>query len=293
MLYGGIRINDTQSYIVILDESNKLFIPHDIIIDNTAIAIKNFINSMQQGGIAPAAICFAINPAQVKSSAAFKSFTELFAQAGYELRIINMANDKYNPIVVTKSRGADETTTALALYLKKHFSDSDIFLDADYRLIYYYYGSNHYFYLSLFYIAVFGNFLISFPIFNLWNLAAIVGLIASLGVPLMHSYRCNQLAKAKHPAFILSKHGIQYCVANNYLGPTKLKQALFYPWSSVYKIEQNKPIFMKRPSSFDNDVTYLLYIRNQPTLTLNFWEINSTADENLNILKLYKDLFSE
>ena len=89
MLYGGIRINDTQSYIVILDESNKLFIPHDIIIDNTDIAIKNFINSMQQGGIAPAAICFAINPAQVKSSAAFKSFTELFAQADYELRIIN------------------------------------------------------------------------------------------------------------------------------------------------------------------------------------------------------------
>ena len=33
MLYGGIRINDTQSCIVILDESNKLFIPHDIIID--------------------------------------------------------------------------------------------------------------------------------------------------------------------------------------------------------------------------------------------------------------------
>ena len=127
----------------------------------------------------------------------------------------------------------------------------------------------------------------------MWNLAAILGLIASLGVPLMHSYRCNQLAKAKHPAFILSKHGIQYCVANNYLGPTKLKQALFYPWSSVYKIEQNKPIFMKRPSYLDNNVTYLLYIRNQPTLTLNFWEINSTAEENLNILKLYKDLFGE
>mgnify|MGYP004556997381 FL=1 len=291
MLYGGIRINDSQSCIVILDESNKLFIPHDIIIDNTAIAIKNFINSMQQGGIAPAAICFAINPAQVKSSAAFKSFTELFAQAGYELRIINMANDKYNPIVVTKSRGADETTTALALYLKKHFSDSDIFLDADYRLIYYYYGINHYFCFILLHIAVFGNCLISFHIFNLWNLPVILGIIASLGVPLMHSYRCNQLAKAKHPAFILSKHGIQYCVANNYLGPTKLKQALFYPWSSVYKIEQNKPIFSSR--SYDNDVTYLLYIRNQPTLTLNFWEINRTADENLNILKLYKDLFGE
>lgn len=285
MLYGGIRINDTQSCIVILDESNKLFIPHDIIIDNTAIAIKNFISSMQQGGITPAAICFVINPAQVKS------FTELFAQASYELRLVNMANDKYNPIVVTKSRGADETTTALALYLKKHFSDTEIFLNADYQLIYYYYGTNHFFYISLFYIAVFGNFLISFPIFNLWNLAAIVGLIASLGVPLMHSYRCNKLAKAKHPAFTLSRYGIQYCVANNYLGPTKLKQALFYPWSSVYKIEQNKPIFMKRPSSFDNDVTYLLYIRNQPTLTLNFWEINSAADENLNILKLYKDLF--
>ena len=291
MLYGGIRINDTQSCIVIIDESNKLFIPHDIIIDNTAIAIKNFISSMQQGGITSAAICFAINPAQVKSSAAFKSFTELFAQASYELRLVNMANDKYNPIVVTKSHGADETTTALALYLKKHFSDTEIFLNADYQLIYYYYGTSLFFYISLFYIAVFGNSLLSFHIFNLWNLPVILGIIASLGVPLMHSYRCNQLAKAKHPAFILSKHGIQYCVANNYLGPTKLKQALFYPWSSVYKIEQNKPIFSSR--SYDNDVTYLLYIRNQPTLTLNFWEINSTADENLNILKLYKDLFGE
>ena len=26
---------------------------------------------------------------------------------------------------------------------------------------------------------------------------------------------------------------------------------------------------------------------------MHFWEINSTADENLNILKLYKDLFGE
>lgn len=32
MLYGGIKIEETQSIIVILGEDNKLFIPHDILL---------------------------------------------------------------------------------------------------------------------------------------------------------------------------------------------------------------------------------------------------------------------
>lgn len=39
MLYGGIKIEETQSIIVILSEDNKLFIPHDIIIANNTTDI--------------------------------------------------------------------------------------------------------------------------------------------------------------------------------------------------------------------------------------------------------------
>lgn len=53
MLYGGIKIEETQSIIVILSEDNKLFIPHDIIVANNTTDIQNFVNSMQRGGITP------------------------------------------------------------------------------------------------------------------------------------------------------------------------------------------------------------------------------------------------
>ena len=62
MLYGGIKIEAEQSIIVIVDEQNKLFIQHDIVIDNTESGIKNFLSSMQQGGIKTTDICFAISP---------------------------------------------------------------------------------------------------------------------------------------------------------------------------------------------------------------------------------------
>lgn len=53
MLYGGIKIEETQSIIVILGEDNKLFIPYDIIVANNTTDIQNFVNSMQRGGITP------------------------------------------------------------------------------------------------------------------------------------------------------------------------------------------------------------------------------------------------
>ena len=71
MLYGGIKIEETQSIIVILGEDNKLFIPHDIIVANNTTDIQNFVNSMQRGGITPEKICFAINPVHVNSIEAF------------------------------------------------------------------------------------------------------------------------------------------------------------------------------------------------------------------------------
>ena len=66
MLYGGIKIEEEQSIIVIVDEQNKLFIQHDIVIDNTESGIKNFLSSMQQGGIKPTDIYFAISPGHIK-----------------------------------------------------------------------------------------------------------------------------------------------------------------------------------------------------------------------------------
>ena len=91
MLYGGIKIEETQSIIVILGEDNKLFIPHDIIVANNTTDIQNFVNSMQRGGITPEKICFAINPVHVDSIETFNSFRQIFMQAAYDLRIINTA----------------------------------------------------------------------------------------------------------------------------------------------------------------------------------------------------------
>lgn len=293
MLYGGIKIKETQSIIVIIGNDNKLFIPHDIIITNTPTDIQNFINSMHQGGITPEKICFAINPGQVENAQAFKNFFQLLAQARYEVRIINVAHKNYKPIIVTKSRGADEVTTGLAIYLKKHFSETESFLNSDYSLSYYFYGSTFSFYIIIFYFAIFSNFLLNISIYDIFHLLVLLGLIVSFCIPTIDAYRRWKLTKDNFPAFILNRYGIQYCISNNFLGPKKLKQVHFYPWSSIYKIEQNELSFLQRRSAIENEETYYIYIKQQPTLTLNFWHINRETASNLNILKLYKNLFSE
>lgn len=293
MLYGGIKIEETQSIIVILNEDNKLFITHDIIIVNTATDIQNFVNSMRQGGITPETICFAINPGQVENTQAFKAFTQFFVQAHYEIRIINVAHKNYNPIIVTKSRGADEVTTGLAIYLKKHFTETESFLNQDYSLSYYFYDSKLSFYIILFYFAIFGNFLLNISIYDFFHLLVLLGLIVSFCIPTINAYRRWKLTKDNFPAFVLNRYGVQYCVSNNFLGPKKLKQVHFYPWNSIYKIEQNELSFFQRRSAIENEETYYLYIKQQPTLILNFWHINREIASNLNILKLYKNIFSE
>lgn len=106
MLYGGIKIEETQSIIVILGEDNKLFIPHDIIVANNTTDIQNFVNSMQRGGITPEKICFAINPVHVDSIETFNSFRQIFMQAAYDLRIINTAaqGDSFKAVTLMKKQ---------------------------------------------------------------------------------------------------------------------------------------------------------------------------------------------
>lgn len=293
MLYGGIKIEETQSTIVILDESNKLFIPHDIIVDNTSAAIYGFLTSMQQGGIAPQAICFAINPCQVENSEAFKSFTQLFAQAGYEIRIINIAHKNYTPVVVTKSRGADERTTELAIFLKKHFLEQELFLDQEYRLAFHFYRSKFYWVALVLYSIFLSTYFLRALNFDMLDLWILLCLCCAVIRPAIEDYLCRQLNKDNIPAFVLSRYGIQYCVGKSFFGPYKLKQAAFYPWSSVYKIERNEMLFFRRQTPWDNENTYRLYIRQQPTLTLNFWNIRKEEADELNLLKLYKDIFGD
>ena len=154
MLYGGKKIEETQSIIVILGEDNKLFIPHDIIVANNTTDIQNFVNSMQRGGITPEKICFAINPVHVDSIETFNSFRQIFMQATYDLRIINTAAQGDSFIVVTKSRNANEEATANAFILKHNYNDSKYFLQSDFRQSYFY-NCNLSDYFNLIFAAIF------------------------------------------------------------------------------------------------------------------------------------------
>ena len=292
MLYGGIKIEAEQSIIVIVDEQNKLFIQHDIVIDNTESGIKNFLRSMQQGGIKPTDICFAISPGHIKNAPAFKLFVKLWQSAGYELRLINIAAADYNKIVVTKSRGADEETTGVAIYLKKYFGDTSRFLDENYRLSYVYNSED----LTLWYLALylifFGDLLFNFHGFSVLIL---VPFTVTSSVSIVNNYRRKKLRKQNMPAYVISRQGVQYCIEHRWFGPKVLQPARFYSWDSIDEIKQNEVAFWHkgRQSSFDNERTFLLYIRQQPTVYLNFWYMDCDADEVLSVLQLYKQLFSE
>lgn len=292
MLYGGIKIEAAQSIIVIVDEQNKLFIQHDIVIDNTESGIKNFLSSMQQGGIKPTDICFAISLGHIKNAPAFKLFVKLWQSAGYELRLINIAAADYNKIVVTKSRGADEETTGVAIYLKKYFADTSKFLDEDYRLSYVYNAGDLTLWYFALYLIFFGDLLFNFHGFSVLILLPVM---VTSGISIVNNYRRKKLRKQNIPAYVICRQGVQCCVEHRWFGPKVLKPARFYTWDSIYEIRQNEVAFWHkgRQSSFDNDRTFLLYIRQQATVFLNFWYMDCDADEVFNVLKLYKELFSE
>ena len=97
------------------------------------------------------------------------------------------------------------------------------------------------------------------------------------------------------PAYVFSRQGVQYCIEHRWFGPKVLQPARFYTWDSIDEIQQNEVAFWHkgRQSSFDNERTFLLYIRQQPTVYLNFWYMDCDADEVLSVLQLYKQLFSE
>lgn len=292
MLYGGIKIEAAQSTVVIVDEQNKLFIQHDIVIDNTESGIKNFLSSMQQGGIKPTDICFAISPGHIKNAPAFKLFVKLWQSAGYELRLINIAAADYNKMIVTKSRGADEETTGVAIYLKKYFADTSRFLDGDYRLSYVYNAGDLTLWYFALYLIFFGDLLFNFHGFSVLILLPVM---VTSGVSIVNNYRRKKLRKQNIPAYVISRQGVQCYVEHRWFGPKVLKPARFYNWDSIYEIKQNEVAFWHkgRQSSFDNERTFLLYIRQQATVFLNFWYMDCDADEVFNALKLYKELFSE
>lgn len=292
MLYGGIKIEATQSIIVIVDEQNKLFIQHDIVIDNTEGGIKKFLSSMQQGRIKNTDISFAISPGHIKNASAFKLFIQLFQSAGYELRLINIAAADYNKMIVTKSRGADEEATGVAIYLKKYFADKNRFLDADYRLSYVYNAGDLTLWYFALYLIFFGDLLFNFHGFSVLILLPFT---VTSSVSIINNYRRKKLRKQNMPAYVISKQGVQCCIVHRWFGPKVLQPAPFYTWDSIDAIKQNEVAFWHkgRQSSFDNERTFLLYIRQQPTVFLNFWYMDCDADEVFNALKLYKELLSE
>lgn len=292
MLYGGIKIEAAQSIIVIVDEQNKLFIQHDIVIDNTESGIKIFLSSMQQGGLTPANISFAISPGHIKNAVAFKLFMQLFQSSGYELRLINIAAADYNKMIVTKSRGADEETTGVAIYLKKYFAEQERFLDADYRLSYFYNSGELTLWYFALYLIFFGDVLFNF---NGFSVLLLLPITLTSVVSVVNAYRRRNLRKQNIPAYVISKQGVQCCIEQRWFGTKVLKPARFYPWDSIYQIKQNEVALWHRgrQSSFDNDRTFLLYIRQQATLFLNFWYMDCDADEVFNVLNLYKELFGE
>ena len=292
MLYGGIKIEAERSIIVIVDEQNKLFIQHDIVIDNTESGIKNYLCSMQQAGIKPTDICFAISPGHIKNAPVFKLLMRLWQNAGYELRLINIAAADYNKIVVTKSRGADEETTGVAIYLKKYFAEQERFLDADYRLRYFYNSGELTLWYFALYLIFFGDILFNF---NGFSVVILLPITLTSTVSIVNAYQRKKLCKQNIPAYVISRQGVQCCVEHKWFGTRVLRPARAYTWDSIYQIKQNEVAFWHRgrQRSFDNDRTFLLYIRQQATVFLNFWYMDCDADEVFSVLKLYKELFTE
>lgn len=288
MLYAGIKIEETQSIIVILGENNKLFIQHDIIIANTSTAVQSFVDSMRQGGLTPEKICFAINPAHVDDSEAFKSFVQLFAQADYELRIINVAAQGENFIVVTKSCGADETTTGIALLLKREYARAASFLHDDYRQEYFF-TLNFDKYLELVGCIVFIAGACYFLYHGIYF--AIIHFLVGLGMLVLelHNFYIIKKGSTQHkPFLVIDKHGIQknYKTFLRFFYP--LSKPVFIPWEQVRNIETYFPAMTK-----NSERRIRIYTKNYSEITFSFYYVSYDHVNNYHTFLFYWKLFRD
>lgn len=288
MLYGGIKIEETQSIIVILGEDNKLFIPHDIIVANNTTDIQNFVNSMQRGGITPEKICFAINPVHVNSIETFNSFRQIFMQAAYDLRIINTAAQGDSFIVVTKSRNANEEATANAFILKHNYNDSKYFLQSDFRQSYFY-NCNLSDYFNLIFTTAFMFIAIYFLYCGI--LLAVLHFLISAGLTICyirHMYFVKMSIKKHTPIFSIDKNGLQqnYKIRWSFLEPLKIPRTI--SWKQIEKIETYKPIIC---INHDNNERISICVAGQSEITLNFFVIGIDHEHNYRTLLFYWKLF--
>ena len=278
MLYGGIKIEETQSIIVILGEDNKLFIPHDIIVANNTTDIQNFVNSMQRGGITPEKICFAINPVHVNSIEAFNSFRQIFMQAAYDLRIINTAAQGDSFIVVTKSRNANEEATANAFILKHNYNDSKYFLQSDFRQSYFY-NCNLSDYFNLIFAAVFMFIAIYFLYYGI--LFAVPHFLIGAGLTICY-IRHMYFAKFDDSTGAVYVYKIRW----HFLEPLKIPRTI--SWKQIEKIEAYKPIIC---INHDNNERISICVAGQSEITLNFFVIGIDHEHNYRTLLFYWKLF--